>query len=113
MYKTKIFRLKKLAIEAYCSFIRSYSAYPTELKPIFHVKKLHLGHLAKSFGIREKPTDFLQSRDDLSWARKREDAGAVIDSETKRKQSERREKRKTEVKKKIQNLVISEFGDGL
>ena len=94
---TKNLRLKKLAIEAYCSFIRSYSAYPTELKPIFHVKKLHLGHLAKSFGIREKPTDFLQSRDDLSWARKREDAGVVIDSETKRKQSERREKRKTEV----------------
>ena len=78
--------MKKLAIEAYCSFIRSYSAYPSELKPIFHIKKLHLGHLAKAFGIREKPSDFLASRSDLSWATKREDAGAKIDQDVKRKQ---------------------------
>jgi len=105
--------LKKLAIEAYCSFIRSYSAYPSELKTIFHIKKLHLGHLAKSFGIREKPSDFLSSRADLSWAVRREDAGAYVDQDAKKKQMARKEKRRMEVNKKINDLVISEFDAGI
>ena len=77
------------------------------------MKKLHLGHLAKSFGIREKPSDFLKERNDLSWAVKREDAGAHIDADLKRKAMERKEKRSKEVKQKIQNLVISEFDAGI
>ena len=112
-YYYEYFRIKQLSVEAYCSYIRSYSAYPTELKPIFHVKKLHLGHLAKSFGIREKPSDFLKQRDDLRWAIKREDAGAVVDAETKKRTNERRERRQKEVKKKINQLIISEFDAGI
>ncbi|CAG5088024.1 Oidioi.mRNA.OKI2018_I69.PAR.g11706.t1.cds [Oikopleura dioica] len=101
--------LRELAIEGYCSFIRSYAAYPSELKPIFHIKKLHLGHIAKSFGIRDKPTDFLTGRDDLKWAQKREDAGAVIDQATKDKAKERKEKRKKIVETKMKDLILSEF----
>ena len=40
---------------AFQSFIRAYATYPSNLKTIFHVKNLHLGHLAKSFGLREAP----------------------------------------------------------
>ncbi|XP_045702493.1 probable ATP-dependent RNA helicase DDX31 isoform X2 [Phyllostomus hastatus] len=37
------------------SFIRAYTTYPQELKHIFHVRALHLGHVAKSFGLRDAP----------------------------------------------------------
>ena len=37
------------------SFLRSYTAYPTALKHIFHIRSLHLGHAAKSFGLRDAP----------------------------------------------------------
>ena len=40
---------------AYQSFVRAYATYPTALKSIFHMKKLHLGHLAKSFGLQDSP----------------------------------------------------------
>ena len=102
-----------MAIEGYCSFIRSYAAYPTELKPIFHVKKLHLGHLAKSFGIREKPSQFLKDREDLGWAARREDAGAHVDKETREKSEARREKRKATVAAKTKALMLSEFDAGI
>ncbi|XP_075416695.1 ATP-dependent DNA helicase DDX31 [Tenrec ecaudatus] len=39
------------------SFIRAYATYPRELKHIFHVRSLHLGHVAKSFGLRDAPTN--------------------------------------------------------
>ncbi|KAI8517836.1 ATPdependent RNA helicase, partial [Branchiostoma belcheri] len=41
----------------YQSFIRAYATFPSTLKHIFHVKKLHLGHVAKSFGLRDAPGD--------------------------------------------------------
>ncbi|EGW12609.1 putative ATP-dependent RNA helicase DDX31 [Cricetulus griseus] len=43
------------AKKALQSFIRAYATYPRELKPIFHVRSLHLGHVAKSFGLRDAP----------------------------------------------------------
>ncbi|TWW60944.1 putative ATP-dependent RNA helicase DDX31 [Takifugu flavidus] len=37
------------------SFLRAYTTYPAHLKHIFHIRSLHLGHTAKSFGLREAP----------------------------------------------------------
>jgi len=45
----------KMAVTAYFAFIQSYSTYPGTMKEIFHPKKLHLGHVAKSFGLRDAP----------------------------------------------------------
>merc|ERR1712141_301528 len=47
--------LKTIAEGAFRSFIQSYAAYPSHLKEIFHVKRLHLGHIAKSFALRAAP----------------------------------------------------------
>lgn len=49
-------KLKKLAQNAFCSWVRAYSAHRGELKSIFMVKKLHLGHVAKSFALKEQPS---------------------------------------------------------
>lgn len=43
------------AKKALQSYIRSYATYPKDLKHIFHVRSLHLGHVAKSFGLRDAP----------------------------------------------------------
>ena len=45
---------------AYQSFVRAYATYPTNLKHIFHIKNLHLGHVAKSFALREAPKEMFQ-----------------------------------------------------
>lgn len=37
------------------SFLRAYTVYPAHLKHIFHIRFLHLGHAAKSFGLRDAP----------------------------------------------------------
>ncbi|ONH97516.1 hypothetical protein PRUPE_7G194100 [Prunus persica] len=47
---------KTLAKNAFCSWVRAYTAHRGELKRIFMVKKLHLGHVAKSFALKEQPS---------------------------------------------------------
>lgn len=44
--------LQSLATDAFRSSIRAYAAYPAAVKDVFHVKKLHLGHVAHSFALR-------------------------------------------------------------
>ncbi|KAH6566004.1 hypothetical protein BASA50_005277 [Batrachochytrium salamandrivorans] len=44
------------AQKAYMSQIRSYATHTAKERHIFHIKNLHLGHLAKSFALREAPT---------------------------------------------------------
>ncbi|XP_043968238.1 probable ATP-dependent RNA helicase DDX31 isoform X3 [Gambusia affinis] len=43
------------AKKALQSFLRAYTTYPAHLKQVFHLRRLHLGHSAKSFGLRDAP----------------------------------------------------------
>ncbi|KAI7870352.1 P-loop containing nucleoside triphosphate hydrolase protein [Spinellus fusiger] len=45
-----------LARKAYWSSVRAYATHCAAEKHIFHIKNLHLGHLAKSFALREAPS---------------------------------------------------------
>ncbi|KAG7480430.1 hypothetical protein MATL_G00056010 [Megalops atlanticus] len=45
----------QMAKRALQSFLRAYTTYPASLKHIFHIRCLHLGHAAKSFGLRDAP----------------------------------------------------------
>ncbi|GAB4822270.1 hypothetical protein N2152v2_009316 [Parachlorella kessleri] len=49
-------RLMHLGEDAFRSYVRAYATHSTELKPIFHIKSLHLGHVAHSFALRERPS---------------------------------------------------------
>ncbi|KAF7321761.1 RNA helicase [Mycena kentingensis (nom. inval.)] len=44
-----------MARKAYLSHMRAYATHPSNEKHIFHVRHLHLGHLAKSFALRDAP----------------------------------------------------------
>ncbi|KAI0979001.1 hypothetical protein GJ496_002978 [Pomphorhynchus laevis] len=56
--------LKKLARDAYASFVRGYSSYGRDYKGIFHTRNLHLGHVAKSFALRETPSEIIRACSD-------------------------------------------------
>ncbi|KNC46855.1 DEAD/H box polypeptide 31 [Thecamonas trahens ATCC 50062] len=45
------------AAAAFQAYIRAYSAHSREMKSIFHVRRLHLGHIAKAFALRLIPTE--------------------------------------------------------
>lgn len=47
--------LKNLAVSGFTSHIRAYATHIHAEKKFFNVRFLHLGHLAKSFGLRETP----------------------------------------------------------
>ena len=47
--------LTDLAKKAYISHTRAYASYPRALKDILPFKLLHLGHICKSFCLRESP----------------------------------------------------------
>ncbi|KAI4379960.1 hypothetical protein MLD38_006196 [Melastoma candidum] len=61
-----------LAKNAYCSWVRAYAAHRGDLKRIFMVKKLHLGHVAKSFALKEQPSLVGQTFQKLEKKRKRD-----------------------------------------
>ena len=48
--------LKMVAAKAFQSWIGSYTCHEQALKKIFNVRTLHLGHVAKSFALRDAPS---------------------------------------------------------
>lgn len=50
--------LKIMAMDAFRSSVRAYSTHSRDLRSIFDVKKIHLGHFAKSFGLVETPSTY-------------------------------------------------------
>jgi len=54
-------KMQKLARESFRSFVRSYATYPKSLKHVFHIKNLHLGHVAKSFALKQAPSSLLST----------------------------------------------------
>ncbi|CAL9774120.1 unnamed protein product [Musa acuminata subsp. burmannicoides] len=70
-------KLKKLANDAFCSWVRAYTAHRGELKRIFMVKKLHLGHVARSFGLKDQPSLVGRSHQIESKKRKRDQKRAI------------------------------------
>lgn len=46
-----------MARQAFQSHLRAYATHPADEKHIFHVKNLHIGHLAKAFALRDAPTN--------------------------------------------------------
>ncbi|CAG8676399.1 11842_t:CDS:2, partial [Ambispora leptoticha] len=59
------------ARKAYLSHIRAYATHSSSKKEIFHIKKLHLGHLAKSFALREAPSSITSKKSHHKIAQKK------------------------------------------
>lgn len=48
-------RALEIATDAFISHIRAYATHLSSERDCFNVKQIHLGHLAKAFGLRETP----------------------------------------------------------
>lgn len=106
-----------LAEGAFRAHVRAYATHPAALKHIFHVKKLHLGHLAAAFGL-EKPPSVMSGEG-------KKKKKLLLHKGTDAEQKERRErkkaasgpggKRKTKAAKaatKIELADLGRFDDG-
>ncbi|KIY49111.1 DEAD-domain-containing protein [Fistulina hepatica ATCC 64428] len=51
----------ELARKAFLSHMRAYATHPSSEKHIFHIRHLHIGHLAKAFALREAPRSITAS----------------------------------------------------
>ncbi|KAG6880208.1 hypothetical protein C0992_003872 [Termitomyces sp. T32_za158] len=92
------------ARKAYLSHIRAYATHPANEKHIFHVRHLHLGHLAKSFALREAPKAVTNKQGSSAQSRKTKDV-----PQRERKSREKGEKweidRSGEAEKRMQAVV--------
>lgn len=70
-------KINKLAKDAFSSWVRAYTAHRGELKQIFMVKKLHLGHVAKSLALKDQPSLVNRSIQKQLKKRKRNDKHTV------------------------------------
>lgn len=82
--------------KAYTAFIRAYSAKEKAVRHIFSSRALHIGHVARSFALKDKPSDMKNG-----GGEKREDADADVLKVTGKRRSENlafgvREERGTE-----------------
>ncbi|XP_037536747.1 probable ATP-dependent RNA helicase DDX31 [Nematolebias whitei] len=103
------------AKKALQSFLRAYTAYPTPLKHIFHIRSLHLGHTAKSFGLRDAPQGLSSS----SGPRGPGNKGRTQNQGRNRAETPHKNQNQTAGKKKFHPgrrevvLLRSEFSSGL
>ncbi|KAL5523703.1 hypothetical protein ACEPAG_7876 [Sanghuangporus baumii] len=58
-----------LARRAFLSHMRAYATHPSDEKHMFHIRNLHLGHLAKSFALREAPGNITQKGNSKSTSK--------------------------------------------
>lgn len=83
----------RLAKKAFSSHVRAYATHPSNEKHFFHVKNLHLGHMAKAFGLREAPAGIGGGAGKQSKAQQQQSQKNSADSKQangkKRKASER------------------------
>uniref|UniRef100_A0A3P8P6Z3 ATP-dependent RNA helicase n=1 Tax=Astatotilapia calliptera TaxID=8154 RepID=A0A3P8P6Z3_ASTCA len=89
-------RSLQAAKKALQSFLRAYTTYPAHLKHIFHIRSLHLGHAAKSFGLRDAPQGLTAA------------AGPGASGSHRKNQNQARKQTGSPVR-----LICSEFSSGL
>ncbi|XP_069039565.1 ATP-dependent DNA helicase DDX31 isoform X2 [Lepisosteus oculatus] len=87
------------AKKALQSFLRAYTTYPAGLKHVFHIRTLHLGHTAKSFGLRDAPRGL--------------GSGLGAGPRDRTRKPPRRTPQKLSGKERMANLLRSEYSSGM
>jgi ATP-dependent RNA helicase DDX31/DBP7 len=82
------------ARRAYQSHIRAYATHVADERKYFDIKSLHLGHLAKAFALRERPSGMKvpglrtgAGRNDKTPAKVRGSGGAKVDGASRKAES--------------------------
>lgn len=78
-------QLATLACDAFRSSVRAYATHGGEHKAIFHIRRLHLGHMAFGFGLAESPGLIGHSGSSAERKRKKFESRQKNQSATKKK----------------------------
>ncbi|GAX79754.1 hypothetical protein CEUSTIGMA_g7195.t1 [Chlamydomonas eustigma] len=74
-----------LASNAFRSFVRAYATHPKDVKHIFNVRQLHLGHVAFSFGLKDAPAMIGHSGSSAERKRKKHAQSLAASKQAKKK----------------------------
>jgi ATP-dependent RNA helicase DDX31/DBP7 len=64
--------MNALARSAFTAHVRSYSTHSPSHNEFLHVKRLHLGHMAKAFALREAPNSVASANSSVIGKKRRE-----------------------------------------
>ncbi|XP_076587685.1 ATP-dependent DNA helicase DDX31 isoform X2 [Chaetodon auriga] len=110
-------QLVQSAKTALQSFLRAYTTYPAHLKHIFHIRSLHLGHTAKSFGLRDAPQGLsTTSRRAKNHNKNQNQARSPVKTQNQVPSSQTAAQARPGEKRFVQRevgLLLSEFSSGL
>ncbi|KAF9926853.1 ATP-dependent RNA helicase dbp7 [Linnemannia zychae] len=104
-----------IARGAFWAFVKSYATHPSSEKHIFHIKNLHLGHIAKSFALREAPSDIPQPKKKKTGAGLRGGKGEEEDETRANRKSQKEREKEERARPKIvlkRKNDVSEFAVG-
>ena len=82
-----------LAKDAFRAHVRAYAAFPSAFKHIFHVKRLHLGHVAAAFGLKDPPQLIGASATKAALKAQKDAARKKSNVDARRKRDQRQAKR--------------------
>jgi len=109
--------LHELGSQAYVSFVRSYASFPKDVRHIFSFKALHLGHIAKCFGLRDPPSQ-ITGIGKGNWVKKEAQKKSDLyrDQKEAQKKSDLKREQKViqaqEIRINQKSLVMSEYSSG-
>jgi ATP-dependent RNA helicase DDX31/DBP7 len=110
-----------LARSSYLAFVKAYATHCKAEKYIFHHKKLHYGHLAKSFALKDPPSQILRRQ--LEGNRYQGETSSIAPTSSKSSSFKMKRKRPAEtttitttstsrVARLAKTLITSEFYSG-
>ena len=82
-----------LAKDAFRAHVRAYATFPSAFKHIFHVKRLHLGHVAAAFGLKDAPQLIGASATKAALKAQKDAARKKSNVDARRKKDQRQAKR--------------------
>lgn len=82
------------ARDGFLSTCRAYATHPSAEKDIFHIKRLHLGHLAAAFGLDREPKKMLAGNQNNKFKNNRDDIPDEIAQRSSKLRKEMRDKQK-------------------
>ncbi|KAI0328634.1 DEAD-domain-containing protein [Cubamyces sp. BRFM 1775] len=80
----------EIARKAFLSHMRAYATHPSDEKHMFHIRHLHLGHLAKAFALRDAPTAVTSKNAKASKGKGKQKGGTTRGSFTNSKPKRKR-----------------------
>ncbi|KAI0566565.1 Helicase [Gracilaria domingensis] len=72
--------IKRMAVAGFQAYCRAYATHAREVRHFFHVRNLHLGHVARSFTLSDKPAEFSELIKEARSRKRRENEKSGLET---------------------------------